>query len=124
MHLPMQGVRVWSLVRELRSHMPWAKKTKHNSDSSVGKFELLLSMYAKEILLMGPRTVKPFWNTSAKLTRVRKHIKNKSLQLQKIYFSVENIQGDIFKMIHIQNCLCGRQNSKMAPKSPILWFPV
>ena len=29
LHLPMQGVRVQSLVRELRSHMPWGQKKRH-----------------------------------------------------------------------------------------------
>ena len=27
LHLPMQGVRVRSLVGELKSHMPWGQKT-------------------------------------------------------------------------------------------------
>ena len=26
--LPIQGVEIWSLVRELRSHLPWSQKTK------------------------------------------------------------------------------------------------
>ena len=29
LHLPTQGVQVWSLVGELRTHMPWNQKTKH-----------------------------------------------------------------------------------------------
>ena len=28
LHLPMKGVHIWSLVRELRSHMPCGQKTK------------------------------------------------------------------------------------------------
>ena len=37
-HLPMQGVWVWSLVRELRLHMPPGQKTKHKSNRS-NKFD-------------------------------------------------------------------------------------
>ena len=50
--IPGQGAQI--------SHALGPKKPKHNSDSSVGKFELLLSMYTKEVLLMGPRMVKSF----------------------------------------------------------------
>ena len=34
-HLPMQGVQVWSLVRELWSHTPWGQKNKTWNRSNV-----------------------------------------------------------------------------------------
>jgi len=45
--LPMQGVQVWSLVGELRSHMPWAKKLKQKQ--CCNKFNKALKK-KKEIL--------------------------------------------------------------------------
>ena len=38
LRLPMQGVQVQSLVRELRSHMPWATKTKDKVNNIITKF--------------------------------------------------------------------------------------
>ena len=38
LHLPMQGVQVQSLVRELRSHMPCNQKTKYKTKQCCNKF--------------------------------------------------------------------------------------
>ena len=35
LRLPMQGVRVWSLIRELRSHKPHSQKPKHKTEANV-----------------------------------------------------------------------------------------
>ena len=50
LHFPMQGIRVQSLVRELRSHMPCSQKTKNRSNFGPNSIKTLKTSHIKKNL--------------------------------------------------------------------------
>ena len=52
-HLPLQGVKVQSLVGELRSHMPFGQKTKtsNRSDTLANSIKTLKMIHDQKIFL-------------------------------------------------------------------------
>ena len=62
LRLPMQGVWVQSLVRELRSHMPQGQKTKteNRSNNVTNSIQTLKMVHIKKKILKKP-PIPPLW---------------------------------------------------------------
>ena len=61
LRLPMQGVWVWSLVWELRSHMPWGQKNQNRSNTVTNSIKTKNGPQQKKILKKYTVEVKDVW---------------------------------------------------------------
>ena len=68
LHLPMQGVRVWFLVGELRPHMPHGQKNKIKQKQYGNKFnkDFKNVPHQKQIFKKKPNKIKTYSKISAK----------------------------------------------------------